>query len=402
ANSLVTSPKRKKKAAPVEANSLVTSPKRKKKAAPVEGNSLVTSPKRKRKAEPVEANSHVGDMTKASKKAKAQSYGDVETESDVDIIHTSATPVSESSERMFMKYAFGINEKDSVTEDAAAAITKDGLLLETAVAGENISVKTTGKKDSVLIETAVGGEDVSNEVLDSAVGSEDNTLEATGKNEIEITGKNDSGLIETAVGGENSSNEVLESAVGHEINTVEATNKNESEASGKKESVVFETAVGGENITKEGPDEYEKKNKPTDNTSKSNISSFIDLVDLSAHTCCGYCYVLRLVDPEARLGHVIILRSKSDESLCDGFSKLMSLSRFPPTTVYYDSKFSFISKVATLYPRVAFTMQSHSTLMEKERCLFLRQFRLWINAYGKNWLRGVTVVQAVTNTLSLE
>jgi len=142
--------------------------------------------------------------------------------------------------------------------------------------------------------------------------------------------------------------------------------------------------------------------KTTDNTSKSNISSFIDLVDLSAHTCCGYCYVLRLVDPEARLGHVIILRSKSDESLCDGFSKLMSLSRFPPTTVYYDSKFSFISKVATLYPRVAFTMQSHSTLMEKERCLFLRQFRLWINAYGKNWLRGVTVVQAVTNTLSLE
>lgn len=112
--------------------------------------------------------------------------------------------------------------------------------------------------------------------------------------------------------------------------------------------------------------------------------------------------MLRLVDPEARLGHVIILRSKSDESLCDGFSKLMSLSRFPPTTVYYDSKFSFISKVATLYPRVAFTMQSHSTLMEKERCLFLRQFRLWINAYGNNWLRGVTVVQAVTNTLSLE
>jgi hypothetical protein len=173
-------------------------------------------------------------MTKASKKAKAQSYGDVETESDVDIIQTSATPVSESSEQMFMKYAFGINDKDSVADDAAATITKDGLLLETAVAGENISVKTTGKKDSVLIETAVGGEYVSNEVLDSAVRSEVNTVEATGKNEREITGKNDSGLIETAVGGENLINEVLESAVGHEINTVEATSKNESETTSKK------------------------------------------------------------------------------------------------------------------------------------------------------------------------
>jgi hypothetical protein len=64
------------------------------------------------------------------------------------------------------------------------------------------------------------------------------------------------------------------------------------------------------------------------NVSKPTIASFVDLVDMCAHNCCGYCCVLRLVDPVARLGHVIILKSKSDKSLSTGFSKLVSLSCF--------------------------------------------------------------------------
>ncbi len=83
------------------------------------------------------------------------------------------------------------------------------------------------------------------------------------------------------------------------------------------------------------------------------------------------------------------------------FSKLMSLSRFPPTTVYYDMKYTFILNVATLYPRVVFPVQTHSSLILKERSLFLKQLRLWINSYGNHWLHGVSVVQAVTNTLNL-
>jgi hypothetical protein len=38
----------------------------------------------------------------------------------------------------------------------------------------------------------------------------------------------------------------------------------------------------------------------------------------------------------------MILKSKLNDSLCAGFSKLMCLARFPPTTIYYDAKFNFI------------------------------------------------------------
>ena len=40
------------------------------------------------------------------------------------------------------------------------------------------------------------------------------------------------------------------------------------------------------------------------------ITSYVDLVDISKQSCCGYSYVLRLVDPIACLGHVMILKSK--------------------------------------------------------------------------------------------
>ncbi len=75
---------------------------------------------------------------------------------------------------------------------------------------------------------------------------------------------------------------------------------------------------------------------------------------------------------------------------------------FPPTTVYCDMKYTFIPIVAVLYPRVVFTMQTHSSLMLKGRSLFLKQLKLWINSYGNHWLPGVSVVQALTNTLNLE
>ena len=175
-----------------------------------------------------------------------------------------------------------------------------------------------------------------------------------------------------------------------------------------KDSTLVETTAAGDTSSNDRKlgDTVTKVNettkKATGNLSKPIISSFVDLVDMCAHNCCGYCYVLELVDPVSRLGHVTILKSKSDESLSTGFSKLMSLSRFPPTTVYYDMKYTFIAKVATLYPRVVFTMQSHSSLMLKERSLFLKQLKMWIDAYGNHWLRGVSVVQAVTNTLNIE
>lgn len=108
------------------------------------------------------------------------------------------------------------------------------------------------------------------------------------------------------------------------------------------------------------------------------IASYVDLVDMTGQNCCSYCYVLHLVDPIAHLGHVMILKSNSDDSLCTVFSKLMYLACFPPTTIYYDVNFTFIPSVASLYPRVVFTRQPRSDLMSKECSLFLTKLRKWI------------------------
>ncbi len=144
------------------------------------------------------------------------------------------------------------------------------------------------------------------------------------------------------------------------------------------------------------------KKRVDDNLPTHTIASFVYLVDMSGHNCCGYSYVLRLVDPIARLGHITILKSISDDSLCTGFSKLMGIARFPPTTIYYDAKFTFLPSAASLYPHVVFTRQPHSDEMVKEHKLFIKQLKKWIFSYGTNWLRGVTIVQAVTNMLELE
>ena len=58
----------------------------------------------------------------------------------------------------------------------------------------------------------------------------------------------------------------------------------------------------------------------------SVMGFFLDLVDMSQYTCCGYSYILQLVDQIACLGHVTLLKSSFTNYLLSGFNKLMSLS----------------------------------------------------------------------------
>jgi hypothetical protein len=73
-----------------------------------------------------------------------------------------------------------------------------------------------------------------------------------------------------------------------------------------------------------------------------------------------------------------------------------------PQQVNYDSKFSCVVTAKDAHPSVTFTNSGHNEPMKRERILFLRQMKRWLKGYGNNWIRGASIVQAVTNTLSLE
>ncbi len=102
-----------------------------------------------------------------------------------------------------------------------------------------------------------------------------------------------------------------------------------------------------------------KKFNDRHSSSKPAISSSVDLVDLTAHNCCGYCYILQLVDPVLHIGHANMLKSFSDEDLSTALDKLRGLACFPPSTVYCDEKFSFLPNVTAFYPHIVFTKKTH-------------------------------------------
>ncbi len=51
-------------------------------------------------------------------------------------------------------------------------------------------------------------------------------------------------------------------------------------------------ATAAEYRTNKVNKKVETTKKATTNISKPTISSFVDLVYMCAHNCCGYCYVL--------------------------------------------------------------------------------------------------------------
>jgi len=134
---------------------------------------------------------------------------------------------------------------------------------------------------------------------------------------------------------------------------------------------------------------------------KPILFSYVDVVDMSAHQCCGFSYILRLVDPIARVGHATPMKTNSSVDVISGFRRLMSMSRIQPSTIYYASTLSDVISSSERYSNVLFVEKSHSTTMLLERQLYLNQMKRWLKGYGNEWLRGALIVQAVTNTLSL-
>ena len=130
------------------------------------------------------------------------------------------------------------------------------------------------------------------------------------------------------------------------------------------------------------------------------LSSYLDVVDLSATPCCGYLYMLRMVDPVSRYGHVVPLKSSSSDNIIDALNRLMMVCRVKPTTLFYSPSLSFVADVSNQYPSVQFVEREHNETMNLERDLFLKQLNKWIKS-NHNWVTGAAVVQAVTNTLPI-
>jgi hypothetical protein len=92
------------------------------------------------------------------------------------------------------------------------------------------------------------------------------------------------------------------------------------------------------------------------------IKSYVDIINMSTHVCFGYRFILRVVDPVARVGHPTILKSDITSEICGGFQHLMLITRVPPKEVYYDDKFSFLASLQAMYPDMIFLHKPHSTL----------------------------------------
>jgi hypothetical protein len=50
------------------------------------------------------------------------------------------------------------------------------------------------------------------------------------------------------------------------------------------------------------------------------LTSFLDVIDLTLKPCCGYLYMLQMVDPVSRYGHMVVLKSMPKE---DFFTSLI-------------------------------------------------------------------------------
>ena len=104
-----------------------------------------------------------------------------------------------------------------------------------------------------------------------------------------------------------------------------------------------------------------------------------------------------MVDPVHRYGHAVVLKSISKDEICFSFTRLMTVVRIQPTTLYFDESLDFLLDVSQKYPSIKFSCQQHSEAMNNERDIFMMQLNKWINN-DKNWVCGLSVIQAVTNT----
>jgi hypothetical protein len=134
---------------------------------------------------------------------------------------------------------------------------------------------------------------------------------------------------------------------------------------------------------------------------KQNINAYLHIKDMTSFPCCGYCYILRLVDPIARYGHALPMKSNSIEVIELTLNKVLSIARHHPNLIYVDNAYVQLLTRAPNYSNITMVEMPHSPLMVAETNKFSAQLDLWLEENNNNWLLGLPAVQAVTNILPL-
>jgi hypothetical protein len=132
---------------------------------------------------------------------------------------------------------------------------------------------------------------------------------------------------------------------------------------------------------------------------ETSVEAFIDVVDLSDKTYCGYNFILRIVDPKARYGHAIAMKSNTEVDCTAAIQSLLSVARMKPSTIFYDHRTSFVLKLGEKYPSINFSCLSQNDSVIENHKNYLELIHKWIEDTHRDFLTGATVVQAVLNNM---
>jgi hypothetical protein len=96
------------------------------------------------------------------------------------------------------------------------------------------------------------------------------------------------------------------------------------------------------------------------------------------------------------------MKSMPKDGICYSLTCLVTAARIQPKTLYLDVSLIFLQDVSQKYPSIKFLCHQHNEAMNNnEREIFMIQLHKWINN-DKNLVCGVSVIQAVTNTMPIK
>jgi hypothetical protein len=138
---------------------------------------------------------------------------------------------------------------------------------------------------------------------------------------------------------------------------------------------------------------------PTPFLGETIVEAFIDVVDLSDKTYCGYNFILHIVDPKARYGHAIAIKSNTEVDCAAAIQSLLSVARMKSSTIFYDHRTSYVLKLGEKYPSINFSYLSQNDSVIENHKNYLELIHKWIEDNRRDFLTGATVVQAVLNNM---
>jgi hypothetical protein len=132
---------------------------------------------------------------------------------------------------------------------------------------------------------------------------------------------------------------------------------------------------------------------------------FLDIVDMTDNPCCGYHYILCLVCPDSRRGHAISLKSLLHCDIISAVTHLLNTMKLKPVVICYDwaAQSELLILFQSQFPHVKVIKAEKSPLIKQEKALFCKMLDHWLLLLrnNNNWLYGVHIIQAVTNTMPL-